>query len=172
MQDAVRRHDALMRAAIGAHGGHVFKTIGDAFCASFRRPQDAVAAMLDAQRALGAQDFAAVDGLRVRAAIHTGTADERDDDYFGPTVNRVARLLAIGHGGQVLLSDATSDLVRGTLPSDAILHDLGEHRLRDLALPERVYQLLAPELIAEFPPLPSLDAPFHNLPLQWPSGTT
>jgi len=166
MQDAVRRHDALMRAAIGAHGGHVFKTIGDAFCASFWHPEDAVAAMLEAQRALAAQDFSAIDGLRVRAAIHTGTADERDDDYFGPTVNRVARLLAIGHGGQVLLSVATSDLVRGTLPAQAGLADLGEHRLKDLARPEHVYQLLAPELGLEFPPLRSLDALSHNLPLQ------
>ncbi len=166
MQDGVRRHDALMRAAIGAHGGHVFKTIGDAFCASFWRPQDAVAAMLDAQRALAAQDFTAIDGLRVRAAIHTGTADERDDDYFGPTVNRVARLLAIGHGGQVLVSAMTSDLVRGMLPAQASLHDLGEHRLKDLARPERVYQLRAPDLRAEFPPLRSLDALSHNLPVQ------
>ncbi len=166
MQDAVRRHDALMRAAIGAHGGHVFKTIGDAFCAAFRRPEDAVAAMLDAQRALGAQDFAAVGGLRVRAAIHTGTADERDDDYFGPTVNRIARLVAIGHGGQVLLSGATRDMVRDALPADVILHDLGEHRLKDLARAEHVYQMLAPGLDAEFAPLRSLDALSHNLPLQ------
>ncbi len=96
MQDAVRRHDALMRAAIAEHDGYVFKTIGDAFCAAFARPEDAVAAILDAQRALAAEDFSGIDGLRVRAAVHTGTADEREGDYFGPTLNRVARLLAIG----------------------------------------------------------------------------
>jgi predicted ATPase/class 3 adenylate cyclase len=166
MQDAVQRHDAIMRAAIAAHAGHVFKTIGDAFCAAFARPEDAVGAMLDAQRALRAADFAAVDGIRVRMAIHTGTADERDGDYFGPAVNRVARLLAIAHGGQVLLSGVTSDLVQGSLPAQASLRDLGEHRLKDLARPEYVYQLLAPDLAAEFPPLRSLDTLANNLPLQ------
>jgi len=166
MQDAVKRHDAIMRATIAAHAGHVFKTIGDAFCAAFASPEDAVAAMLDAQRALGAEDFAAVDGIRVRMAIHTGTADERDGDYFGPAVNRVARLLAIAHGGQVLLSGVTSDLVQGSLPAQASLRDLGEHRLKDLARPEYVYQLLAPDLAVEFPPLRSLDTLANNLPLQ------
>jgi predicted ATPase/class 3 adenylate cyclase len=166
MQAAVRRHDELMRSAIVAHGGSVFKTIGDAFCAAFTRPEDAVAAMLSAQRALSLEDFTAVDGLRVRVAIHTGTADERDRDYFGPAVNRVARLLAIGHGGQVLVSRVTADLVRGSLPPQASLRDLGEHRLKDLVRPEHVYGLLAPDLAADFPPLRSLDARRNNLPLQ------
>jgi class 3 adenylate cyclase len=169
MQDAVRRHDALMRAAIGENGGHVFKTIGDAFCAAFSRPEDAVAAMLAAQRALAAEDFGAVDGLRVRVAMHAGTADERDGDYFGPAVNRVARLLAIGHGGQVLVSGVTSDLVQGALPPRASLGDLGEHKLKDLARPEQVYQLLAPDLMAEFPALRSLDVLANNLPPQFAS---
>ncbi len=164
MQDAVRRHDAPMRAAIAAHDGVVFKTIGDAFCAAFARLEDAVGAMLDAQRALAVEDFSAVDGLRVRAAIHTGTTDERDGDYFGPAVNRVARLLAIGHGSQVLVSGVTADLVQGDLPSQASLRDLGEHRLRDLARPEYVYQLVAPDLAAEFPALRSLDVLPNNLP--------
>jgi len=164
MQDAVRRHDALIRAAIEAHGGHVFKTIGDAFCAAFSRPEAALAAMLEAQRALLAQDFHAIDGLRVRIALHSGTADERDGDYFGPAVNRVARLLAIGHGGQILVSGVTAILVQGELPPDVGLHDLGEHRLRDLARPERVYQLVAADLQADFAPLRSLDALPNNLP--------
>jgi predicted ATPase len=164
MEDAVRRHDAVMRAAIARHGGHVFKTLGDAFCVSFARPEAAVAAMLDAQRELAAQDFSAVDGLRVRAALHTGTADERDDDYFGPAVNRVARLLAIAHGGQLILSGATESLLQGVLPPDVALRDLGEHRLKDLARPERVYQVLAPGLVADFPALRSLDARPNNLP--------
>ncbi len=166
MQEAVRRHDALMQAGIAKHQGLVFKTIGDAFCAAFARPEDAVAAILDAQRTLAAEDFSIVDGLRVRAAIHTGTADERDGDYFGPAVNRVARLLAIGHGGQVLVSGVTADLVQGDLPPQASLRDLGAHRLRDLARPEYVYQLLAPDLVAEFPLLRSLDVLPNNLPLQ------
>jgi predicted ATPase/class 3 adenylate cyclase len=166
MQDAVRRHDALIQTAIAAHEGYVFKTVGDAFCAAFARPEEAVAAILDVQRALGAEDFSAVDGLRVRAAVHTGTADERDGDYYGPALNRVARLLAIGHGGQVLVSGITTDLVQGALPARVSLRDLGEHRLRDLARPEQVYQLLAPDLAADFPPLRSLDVLPNNLPRQ------
>jgi class 3 adenylate cyclase len=164
MQAALRRHDELIRSAIAERGGHVFKTIGDAFCAAFAQAPDAVAALLAAQRALAAEDFSAVDGIRVRAAIHTGIADERDGDYFGPAVNRVARLLAIGHGGQVLLSGVTAELVHGDLPPQASLSDLGEHRLRDLARPEHVYQLLAPDLTAEFPALRSLNSPRNNLP--------
>jgi predicted ATPase/class 3 adenylate cyclase len=163
---ALRRHDELMRSAIAAYQGHVFKAISDAFCAVFARPEDAVAAILDAQRAIAAEDVAAIDGLRVRAAIHTGTADERDGDYVGAAVNRVAKLLAIGHGGQVLVSGVTTDLVQGALPPTATLRDLGEHRLRDLARPEQVYQLLAPDLIRDFPPLRSLDVLPNNLPLQ------
>jgi predicted ATPase/class 3 adenylate cyclase len=166
MRDAVRRHDVLVRAAIEAHDGHVFKTIGDAFCAAFSRPEDAVAAIVAAQRALVAEDFSAVEGLRVRAAIHTGTSDERGGDYYGPAVNRVARLLAIGHGGQTLVSGVTTDLVQGLMPRGATLHDLGQHRLKDLAYPEQVYQLLAPELEREFPPLRSLDVLANNLPRQ------
>ena len=165
MASALRRHDALMRAAIAEHGGSVFKTIGDAFCAAFRRPEDAVAAMLAAQRALGAADFAAVGGIRVRAAVHTGTADERDGDYFGPVLNRIARLLAIGHGGQVLLSKAASELVRATLPPQTALRDLGEHRLKGLTRAEHVYQLLAPGLQADFPAIRALDANANNLPV-------
>jgi predicted ATPase/class 3 adenylate cyclase len=164
MEKALQRHDELIRAAMTGHGGHVFKTMGDQFCAVFARPEAAVAAILAAQRALGEEDFSAVDGLKVRAAIHTGTADERNGDYFGPAVNRVARLLAIGHGGQVLVSGVSADLVQGELPSQASLRDLGEHRLKDLARPEYVYQLLAPDLVADFPPLRSLDSLPNNLP--------
>jgi predicted ATPase/class 3 adenylate cyclase len=166
MQDAVRKHDGLVRDAIAAHGGHVFKTIGDAFCAAFSKPEDAVAAVFGAQQALAAEDFSPVGGIRVRAAIHTGTADEREDDYFGPTVNRVARLLSVTYGGQVLLSGVTADLVHGTLPAGASLRGLGEHRLKDLSRPEHVYQLVGPALIAEFPPLRSLGSHPNNLPIQ------
>ncbi len=166
MEAAVRRHDVLVREAIAAHKGHVFKTMGDAFCVAFARPDDAVAAMFDAQRALAAEDFSAVDGVRVRAAIHTGTADERDRDYFGPAVNRVARLLGIAHGGQVLVSGVTRGLVQGLLPPETSLLDLGEHRLKDLSRPEYVYQLAGPALVADFPMLRSLAAMPNNLPLQ------
>jgi class 3 adenylate cyclase len=166
MQHAVRRHDALMHDIIVKNTGTVFKTVGDAFCAAFARPEDGIAAAVEVQRALAAEDLSSVDGLRVRMGIHTGTADERGGDYFGPTVNRVARLMAIGHGGQVLVSGVTADLARATLPRDVTLEDLGSRRLKDLAIPERVFQVLVPGLPAAFPPLLSLDTPRNNLPLQ------
>ena len=175
MQDAVRRHDAIMRAAIAQQGGHVFKTAGDAFYSTFAAPQDAVAAMLAAQRALNAEDFSAAGGLRVRAAINTGTADRREDDYFGPALNKVARVLAIGHGGQVLLTAETAALVNGTLAAEVGLRDLGAYHLKDIDGPQRLYQLLAPGLPPDFPPLRSLgtlpsdlsifdSAEFHAVP--------
>jgi predicted ATPase/class 3 adenylate cyclase len=166
MDAALQRHDALLHAAVRAHDGRVFKTVGDAFCAAFARPVDAVAALIAAQRALAADDFSAVGGLRIRAAIHTGSTEERDGDYFGPPVNRVARLLAIAHGGQVLVSGATRELTHEALPEHATLRDLGRHRLKDLIEPEHVYQLVARDLIADFPALRSLEGLRHNLPQQ------
>lgn len=153
MQEAVRLHDRIMREAIAAHDGFVFKTIGDAFCIAFSTPEAAAAAALDAQRALNMAEFSAVDGLRVRMAINTGTADERDRDYFGPAVNRVARLLALGHGGQVLLSGIAAGLVRANPPPSSMLIDLGTHTLRDLKEHEAVFQLVAPGMQHEFPAL-------------------
>jgi predicted ATPase/class 3 adenylate cyclase len=166
MAVALARHDALMRVAMEARGAYIFKTIGDAFCAAFATEFDAMTAALDAQRALAREDFSAVEGLRVRMALHTGNANERDGDYFGPTVNRVARLLAAAHGGQVLASRACMELIGSELPADCSLRDLGEHRLKDLAQPERIYQLLAPDLLADFPPLRSLEHLSNNLPAQ------
>jgi len=166
MAAALSRHDALMRAAIGAHGGEVFKTVGDAFYAVFATAPAAVAAAIDAQHALAAEDFSAIGGVFVRMALHTGAPQERDGDYFGPTVNRVARLLAIGHGEQVLISSATVALLEGEMPALTGLLDLGAHRLKDLARAEHVYQLLAPGLRESFPPLRSLDALPNNLPPQ------
>jgi predicted ATPase/class 3 adenylate cyclase len=166
MQAAVRKHDELMRRAIADHNGWTFKTIGDAFCVAFSNAGDALAATLAAQRAVAREDWSAVNGLRVRMAIHSGVADERDDDYFGPTVNRVARLLAIGHGGQVLVSGAGKALVQERLSEEMSLIDLGVHRLKDLSSPEQVYQLRAPDLATDFPPLRSLDYIPNNLPVQ------
>jgi len=164
MTTALRLHDVLVRSAIERCGGYVFKAIGDAFCAVFRRPQDAVSAMLDVQRTLVTHDFSAIDGLPVRAAVHTGTAEERDGDYFGPAVNRVARLLALAHGGQVLCSGATAAVVRTELPPHASLRDLGEHTLKDLDANERIYQLVAPGVRDDFPPLRS-SGPITHLPV-------
>jgi predicted ATPase/class 3 adenylate cyclase len=166
MQGAVHRHEEIVRAAISAHDGYVFKTVGDAFCTTFRSAPEAIAAALDAQRELANEDFSSVEGLKVRMAIHTGLSYERSGDYFGPTVNRVARLLSIGHGGQVLISGTTADLAQGEMPSKTTFRDLGSQRLKDLAQPEQVYQLVAPDLALDFPPLRSLDALPNNLPLQ------
>lgn len=166
MEAAVERHDRVLRTTITENGGAVFKTVGDAFCAAFSRAQDAIAAALAAQNALAAEDFGAVGGLGVRMAAHTGTAHERDGDYFGPDVNRVARILAVGHGGQVLLSGVTADLALAALPERATLRDLGQQRLKDLQRPEQVYQLIAPGLRDTFPPLKSLDRLPNNLPHQ------
>ena len=166
MADALARHDALMRTVMQTRGAYIFKTIGDAFYAAFATPLDALAAALDAQRALAGEDFSAVEGLRVRMALHAGNADERDGDYFGPAVNRVARLLSVGNGGQVLLSGACTELIGNDLPAECSLRDLGEHRLKDLAQPERIHQLLAPDLVADFPPLRSLEHLSNNLPAQ------
>ena len=158
MQQAVRTHDRLMREAVTAHGGYVFKTIGDAFCVAFATPKSAAASAIDAQRALASAEFSAVDGIHVRMALNTGTADERDGDYFGPTLNLVARLLTLGHGGQVLLSADTTALVRHDLPVHASLADLGEHELKDIEGRARVYQLVAPNLRRDFAELRSQQA--------------
>ncbi len=166
MRLALRRHDALLRAALERHEGYVFKTIGDAFCAAFQETEAALRGALAAQRALAREDWEAVGGLRVRMALHAGTVDERDGDYFGPPVNRVARLLSIAHGGQVILSGAAAELARKRLEAGVSLIDLGSHRLKDLETPEKVFQLAAPDVPATFPPLRSLDVRPHNLPQQ------
>jgi predicted ATPase/class 3 adenylate cyclase len=166
MVTALARHDALMRAAIEKHAGYIFKTIGDAFCAAFSTAPQAIAAALDAQRALLSENFSAVGELRVRMALHTGHTDERDGDYFGPAVNRVARLLAVAHGAQILVSGACAELLQGALPAQISLSDLGAHRLKDLAQPEHIHQLVAPDLRKQFPELRSLDHLSNNLPPQ------
>jgi hypothetical protein len=98
-------------------------------------------------------------------ALHTGAAEERDGDYYGPPLNPAARLMSAGYGGQILLSEVTAGLVRDTLPGGTRLLDLGSHRLKDLAEPERVFQVVAPDLGSDFPRLASLDARRHNLPI-------
>src|SRR5688572_12347574 len=167
MEVALTRHDALLWEAIEGHGGFVFKTVGDAFCAVFPTALGALEAALAAQRGLFSEAWGEeIGALRARMALHTGTTHERDGDYFGPPVNRVARLLSAGHGGQVLLSSSTQELVRDHLPADTQLRSLGERRLKDLSRPERVFQLTAPDLPSEFPPLRTLESRTNNLPVQ------
>jgi predicted ATPase/class 3 adenylate cyclase len=166
MQAALARHDALLHQAFQVHSGVVFKTFGDQFCAAFATVPDALAAALTLQRALHAAPWEEVGALRVRTALHTGMAETRGGDYFGPALNRVARLLEAGHGGQILLSRATQELAGDRLPEDASPRDLGEHRLKDLVRPEQIFQLVVPDLPADFPPLKTLDRRANNLPYQ------
>jgi predicted ATPase/class 3 adenylate cyclase/Tfp pilus assembly protein PilF len=166
MSEALSRHDEILRKAIEANNGHVFKTVGDAFHATFSAAPDALEAALEAQRALLGEVWDLPTPLRVRMALHTGPAEERDGDYFGPSLNRVARLLSAGHGGQILLSLATRESVQEGLPAESGLRDLGERRLKDLSSPERVFQITAPGLRSEFPPLKTLDIRRNNLPAQ------
>ncbi|HXQ96216.1 MAG TPA: adenylate/guanylate cyclase domain-containing protein [Candidatus Acidoferrales bacterium] len=166
MAVALGAHDGLLRAAVEQAGGTVVKTTGDGLLAAFDRPAAALVAALAGQHALERHAWPASGQLRVRMAIHSGSAESRDGDFFGPALNRVARLLAIGHGGQVLASGATAVLVADELPPGVELLDQGEHRLRDLERPEHVYQLAAPGLRRAFPPLRSAVRPTTNLPLQ------
>lgn len=165
MQNALARHDELLRQIIERHNGYVFKTVGDAFCAAFARVPDALNAAIAVQRALSTENWEKTP-IKVRMALHTGAAEEREGDYFGPPVNRVTRLLSAGHGGQILLSLAAEELLRSWLPEHVDLYDLGDHRLKDLIHPEHIFQVIAPGLPADFPPLRTLDMRPNNLPAQ------
>ena len=166
MRLALARHDAIARQVVEGNRGVVVKTSGDGVHAVFDDPSDAVAAVLAMQD--GLSDPAATGGvaIRVRCGLHAGRAEHRDNDYFGNVVNRAARISNAAHGGQVLLSQAVAALVVGRLPTHATLRDLGQVRLRDLAGPERIYQLMHPKLRESFPALRSLEATPNNLALQ------
>ncbi|MFN0070606.1 MAG: ATP-binding protein [Chloroflexota bacterium] len=166
MDTAIAQHDHQLADIVVRHGGAVFKTVGDAVCAVFERPLDAALAAIDAQRVFQQDSWDAVGGIRVRIALHTGLAYARGRDYLGPVVNRVARIVAAAHGQQTIVSQGTADLIVDELPAGTTLLDLGEHRLKDLARPERIYQLTAPGLRSQFPTLRSLDWHPNNLPSQ------
>jgi predicted ATPase/class 3 adenylate cyclase/Tfp pilus assembly protein PilF len=170
MRGALARHDALAADIIGQHSGILIKSRGegDSLFAVFAHTPDAVTAACALQQAFVTELWPVETPLRVRVALHTGEADLQDGDYYGATVNRCARLRAIGHGEQVLLSHSTEELVQDHLPEGANLRPLGLHRLRDLTHPEQVYQLAHPSLRADFPALRSLNNPSlpNNLPIQ------
>jgi len=167
MRGAVAAHYAILSAAVEEQGGVVFKTVGDAVCAAFGQPAAAVAAGVEAQRRLSAHAWPeAIGRIDVRMAIHTGVAAVTDGDYFGPTLNRVARLMSLAFPGQVLVSNASAMLLSGGLPPGVQLRNLGVFRLKDLSEPEPTAQVVAEGLRPEFPPLPSLDARPNNLPFQ------
>ena len=167
MKAAVARHDQIVAAAVEESSGVLVKTKGegDSAFSVFARASDSLAAALEIQRRFSAEPWSGGLSLRVRAALHTGEAELRDGDYYGPTVNRAARLRAIAHGGQTLLSDATASISRGHLPARVSLEDRGTHRLRDLAQPEHVYELVHPDLARDHAPLRSLDVVPNNLPV-------
>jgi adenylate cyclase len=158
MRTALARHDDILRKCITAQRGHVFKTGGDAFCAAFDNAPDALHAALAAQLALCTEAWPESNHIRVRMALHSGAAELRESDYFGPPLNQVARLLAVGHGGQTLLSETTYDLCRDRLPFGAALKSLGEHDLKDLTRRQAIFQLFHPDLPQAFPPLKTVFA--------------
>ncbi|MEO8285180.1 MAG: tetratricopeptide repeat protein [Chloroflexota bacterium] len=166
MQAAHSTHEAILRKAIAVNNGYAYKMIGDAFQVAFSTASQALQAAIDAQVALHQQMWPDGAHIRVRMALHTGVTEERGDDYVGPALNRVARLLSAGHGGQVLISLAAQQLLRDTLPAEVTLRDMGSHHLKDLTEPEHVFQLVDRDLPSEFPPLKSLEGYPNNLPLQ------
>ena len=167
--EAMRRglvaHDRILRAAIEHNDGYVFATGGDSFAAAFPRIYDGLVAAVEAQRALADEQWGDAP-VRVRMALHAGEAEERDGDYFGQTLNRAARLMSAGHGGQVLVSQSAFEIGREAAPEEVTFDDLGDHRLKDLDRAERIYQLSHPALPSEFAALLTLDARPNNLPIQ------
>ncbi|MEX1007414.1 MAG: adenylate/guanylate cyclase domain-containing protein [Acidimicrobiia bacterium] len=166
MRAALAHHDELIRGAVEAQRGYVVKTTGDGVHAAFPTADDGVRAAIVAQRALAGQEWGETGELRVRMGLHTGAAEVRDGDYYGSSLNRAARLMGVAHGGQIVCSHATADLARDSLTEGVVLTDLGDHRLRDLSRPERVFQIHAPDLAGSFAPLRSVDSFPGNLPLQ------
>lgn len=166
MQSATKRHEEIIRRAVETHGGFAYKFIGDAFQVAFATAPVALFAAIEAQRGLETEDWKGLSPLRVRMALHTGVTEERGDDYVGLVLNRTARLLSAGHGGQILLSQTTYDLARDQLPPTIILRDLGEYLLRDLVRPEHIFQVVATDLPSDFP---QLRTP-HSVPTNLPSS--
>ena len=163
MGRALERHDDLLGAVIARHGGHVFSRAGDAFAAVFVDPADAAAAALEGQRLLSEETWPEGAVIRVRMGVHTGVAQLRGGDYFGPSVNRAARIASAAHGGQIMASSATAELVRGRLPPFAGLVSVGDLRLRGFAGAEQVFQLSDSRSESSFPP-PRADRVHANLP--------
>jgi predicted ATPase/class 3 adenylate cyclase len=160
----LEEHQRLLRRAVADHDGLERGTEGDSFLVIFREAGKGIAAAVDAQRALAAAEWPGGAAIRVRMGLHTGVAELGGDDYVGIDIHRAARIASVAHGGQVLLSEATRSLAERGLPPDVTLRDLGEHRLKDLARPERLFQLVVEGLPSDFPPLRTLNARPNNLP--------
>ena len=164
------RHDEILREAIESNHGYIFQIVGDSFSAAFHNAGDGLRAVLSAQRVLQAEAWGETGALRVRMGMHTGTAELLTDGsgkYEGyATIASTQRVMSAAHGGQVLLTQTTQDLLQHELPKDVTLRDMGEHRLKDLRAPQRLYQLSTPDLPQDFPPIKSLDTQPNNLPIQ------
>ena len=171
MREVMARHDSLMTSAVEENGGAVVRPRGegDSIFAVFPRATDAVVAACSAQQLLQQEVWPDGIAISVRMAMHTGESELREHDYYGATVNRCARLRSIAHGGQILVSEATAQLVRDSLSGDISLRDMGSHRLKDLQRAEQVFQLVHPDLPTDFPALISLDSHPNNLPIQMTS---
>ena len=166
MHDALARHDAILRDAVQGAGGVVVKTTGDGLMAVFEDPAAAVTASLSGQRGLRDQSWGPTGPLHVRMGMHIGESLARAGDYYGTAVNRAARVMAAANGGQILVSAPTARAIADGMPGGTSLRDLGTHRLKDLAGPEQVFQVVAPDLPDTFPPLQTLDLRPNNLPTQ------
>lgn len=165
MQPAFERQESIIRQAMDQYGGYTYKMIGDAFQVAFDTASKGLQAAMAAQKLLCVESWGDI-SLKVRMALHTGVTDERKDDYVGPVLNRIARLMSAGYGGQILLTQATADLVSDDLPENVSLLDLGQHRLKDLVRLEHIYQLCGPGLPLDFPPIKTLNLSPNNLPTQ------
>jgi predicted ATPase/class 3 adenylate cyclase len=164
--DVLESHQRLLRKAFAGLGGTVFGTEGDSFFVVFPGATQALAAAVDAQRALAGHAWPEKGEVRVRIGVHTGEGTLGGDSYVGMDVHRAARIAAAGHGGQVLVSESTRALAEHALPEEVTLRNLGEHRLKDLLKPERIFQLVHPKLSSDFPPLATLSQRRNNLPTQ------
>jgi predicted ATPase/class 3 adenylate cyclase len=168
MKAALAKHDSILKEAITSNHGHIIKTTGDGVHAVFVTAIDGLQAAITAQRQLQTSEFLENSevSLRVRMGLHTGEAELREGDYYGQALNRAARIMSAGHGRQTLISDVTAQVVQEHLPADVSLLDLGEHHLKGLLHAERIYQVAAPGLQKDFPPLNSIATATNNLPTQ------
>jgi class 3 adenylate cyclase len=163
---AKSRHHAILREAIELHNGFVFQIIGDAFCAAFHKAADALKASIKAQQDLQNEPWSDVT-IYVRMGIHTGEAELAGDDYRGyTTLSFVQRLMSAGHGGQILISSTTENLLREQLPEQTSLRDMGANKFAGIPNPVHVFQVIVPDLPIEFPPLRTLENLPNNLPIQ------
>ena len=165
MKSALAKHDSLARSISLLHNGRIIKTTGDGFLVVFATATDAVQAAIHAQQAIQKDSWDDV-AIKVRMGIHTGEAELRDGDYFGGTLNLAARIMSIGHGGQILISETTLQIAQEHLSAHVSVTDLGEHRLKGLSKVERIFQISTLELQQEFPALKSLTHISNNLPTQ------